>query len=215
MTGYSRSPRLLRGGLVLLDPTSGTVQRVMPLQYNPDSITRSLQVQDMGDGGNRADALRLKGPAIETLKLEAEIDLTDLLEAGDAQALEMGLQPAIAALEMIIQPSSRQLQNNNTLADSGAMEIVPMETALCVLVWSKNRVMPVKVTDFSVTEDAFDASLNPIRAHVSLGLRVLTVTDLGFAHRGGTLFMAYLQQKERMAARVAKGRLASLGLEGI
>ena len=215
MTGYSRSPRLLRGGLVLLDPTSGTVQRVMPLQYNPDSIIRSLQVQDMGDGGNRADALRLKGPAIETLKLEAEIDLTDLLEAGDAQALEMGLQPAIAALEMIIQPSSRQLQNNNTLADSGAMEIVPMETALCVLVWSKNRVMPVKVTDFSVTEDAFDASLNPIRAHVSLGLRVLTVTDLGFAHRGGTLFMAYLQQKERMAARVAKGRLASLGLEGI
>ena len=116
---------------------------------------------------------------------------------------------------MIIQPSSRQLQNNNSLADQGSLEVVPMETALCVLVWSRNRVMPVKVTDFSITEDAFDTSLNPIRARVSLGLRVLTVTDLGFQHKGGTLFMAYLQQKERMAARAPSGRLSALGLEGI
>jgi len=215
MSGYSRSPRLLRGGLVLLDPTSGAVQKVLPLQYNPDTITRTLQVQDMGDSGNRADSLRLKGPAIETIKLEAEIDLTDALEKGDRDALEVGLQPGLAALEMIIQPSSRQLQNNNSLADQGSLEVVPMETALCVLVWSRNRVMPVKVTDFSITEDAFDTSLNPIRARVSLGLRVLTVTDLGFQHKGGTLFMAYLQQKERMAARAPSGRLSALGLEGI
>jgi hypothetical protein len=212
MSGY---PRLLRGGLVLLDPTSGTVQRVLPLQYNPDSITRTLQVQDMGDSGNRADTLRLKGPAIETIKLEAEIDLTDELAEGNNEAAELGLQPVLSALEMIIQPSSRQLQNNNTLADSGALEVVPMETALCVLVWGKTRVTPVKVTDFTITEDAFDASLNPIRARVSLGLRVLTVTDLGFSHKGGTLFMAYLQQKERMAARAPAGRLSVLGLQGI
>jgi hypothetical protein len=215
MTGYSRSPRLLRGGLVLLDPSSGTVKRVLPLQYNPDSITRTLQVQDMGDSGNRADSLRLKGPAIETIKLEAEIDLTDHLERGDSTAEQVGLQPVLAALEMIVQPSSQQLQGNNALADAGAMEIVPMETALCVLVWSKDRVMPVKVTDFTITEEAFDPSLNPIRAHVSLGLRVLTVTDLGFQHKGGTLFMAYLQQKERMAARAPSSRLSTLGVETI
>ncbi len=215
MSGSSGSPRLLRGGLVLLDPTSGTVQRVLPLQYNPDSITRTLQVQDMGDSGNRADSLRLKGPAIETIKLEAEIDLTDQLEHGDRDATQLGLQPALASLEMIIQPDPKQLQNNNSLADSGSLEIVPMETALCVLVWSRNRVMPVKVTDFSITEDAFDPSLNPIRARVSLGLRVLTVTDLGFAHKGGSLFMAYLQQKKRMADRAPSGSLSVLGLESI
>jgi hypothetical protein len=215
MSGSPRSPRLLRGGLVLLDPTSGTVQRVLPLQYNPDSITRTLQVQDMGDSGNRADTLRLKGPAIETIKLEAEIDLTDRLAEGDTEATELGLQPALSVLEMIIQPSSRQLQNNNTLADSGSLEVVPMETALCVMVWSTNRIVPVKVTDFTITEDAFDASLNPIRARISLGLRVLTVTDLGFSHKGGALFMAYLQQKERMAARAPAGRLSLLGLQGI
>jgi hypothetical protein len=215
VSGFSGSPRLLRGGLVLLDPISGTVQRVLPLQYNPDSITRTLQVQDMGDSGNRADSLRLKGPAIETIKLEIEIDLTDQLERGDQSAIQMGLQPALASLEMIIQPDPSQLKNNNSLANSGSLEIVPMETALCVLVWSRNRVMPVKVTDFSITEDAFDPSLNPIRARVSLGLRVLTVTDLGFSHKGGALFMAYLEQKKRMADRAPPSALSVLGLEGI
>jgi hypothetical protein len=215
MSGLSRSPRLLRGGLVLLDPTNGSVKQVLPLQYNPDTITRTLQVQDMGDTGNRSDSLRLKGPAIETIKLEIEIDLTDQLEKGDSDALEFGLQPGLAALEMIIQPTTEQLKGSHTRANQGTLEVVPMDTALCVLVWSRNRVMPVKVTDFSITEEAFDTSLNPIRARVSLGLRVLTVTDLGFQHKGGTLFMAYLRQKERMAARAPAGRLPMLGLEGI
>lgn len=215
MSGSTRSPRMLRGGLVLLDPSSGNVRTMLPLQYNPDSLSRQLQVQDMGDSGGRSDTLRLKGPAIETIKLDAELDLTDLLERGDGEATRYGLQPALAALEMIIQPTSQQLQSNNRLADNGAMEIVPIETALCVLVWSRNRVMPVKVTDFSVVEDAFDTALNPIRARVSLGLRVLSVADLGFAHRGGMLFMAYLQQKERMAAQVPPGRLAMFGVQRI
>ena len=66
-----------------------------------------------------------------------------------------------------------------------------------LFVWSKSRVVPVRVTEFSVTEEAFDPSLNPIRAKVSLGLRVLTTDDLGFTHKGGTIFMSYL--------RVARG----------
>jgi hypothetical protein len=215
VTGFPRSPRLLKGGIALLDPLSGAVQRIVPLQYNPDSITRTLQVQDMGDDGNRADVLRLKGPAIETIKIDAEIDITDQLERGDRAASEVGLQPQLAALEIIVQPSSQQLLSNNALADSGALEIVPMETALAVFIWSKTRVMPVKVTDFSITEEAFDPSLNPIRAKVSLGLRVLTVGDLGFQHRGGTLFMTYLQQKERLAARTPPTSFAAFGIQGL
>ena len=45
--------------------------------------------------------------------------------------------------------------------------------------------MPVRITEFSITEEAFDPKLNPIRAKVSLGMRVLTVDDLGFDHKGG------------------------------
>ena len=80
-----------------------------------------------------------------------------------------------------------------------------MEAPLALFVWSKSRIVPVRVTDFSITEEAFDPALNPIRAKVSLGLRVLSVDDLGFAHKGGSLFMAYLQRKERLAAKAPAG----------
>ena len=61
--------------------------------------------------------------------------------------------------------------------------------------------MPVRLTEFSITEEAFDPLLNPIRARVSLGMRVLSVNDLGFDQPGSNLFMAYLQNKESLAAR--------------
>ena len=78
------SPRLLKGGLVQVDPESARVLRVIALQYNPDTLTRTLQVQASGEGGDRSQALRLKGAAVETIKLEAEIDATDRLETRTA-----------------------------------------------------------------------------------------------------------------------------------
>src|SRR5205823_498879 len=112
---------------------------------------------------------------------------------------QWGLFPKLAALEMLVYPPSQQLLDNDSQAAGGQIEIAPMEAPLPLFVWSRSRVLPVHVTDFSVTEEAFDAALNPIRAKVSLGMRVLTVNDLGFAHRGGVLFLLYHQQKDRFA----------------
>ena len=213
---FPGSPRLLKGGLVLADAVSGAILRVITLQYNPDTITRSLQAKTIGaDSGDRSEALRLKGPAVETIKLEAEIDATDQLETADARTIEVGIHPQLAALETIIHPSSRELNDNNNLAQSGTLEIIPMEAPLALFVWSKNRVVPVRVTELSITEEAFDAALNPIRAKVSLGLRVLSVDDFGFAQLGGSLFMTHLQQKEQLAARSPGGALAALGIGGL
>lgn len=216
MTSFPRSPRLLRGGLVLLDPDSGAVLRIIALQYNPDSLTRSFQIKGAGqEGGDRSEALRLKGPAVETIKLECEIDATDQLELADPQSTQLGVQPQLATLETLAYPTSQQLRANQQKADQGELEIVPMQTPLVLFVWSKTRVLPVRLTELSVTEEAFDPALNPIRAKVSLGLRALSVDDLGFAHRGGTLFMSYLLQKEQLAARNAGAGFDALGLTGI
>ncbi len=218
MTTFPGSPPLLKGGIVLVDPNSGAVRRIITLQYNPETLRRSLQVQGVGgQGSNRADALRLTGPAIETITLEAEIDATDQLEFPDQNpnAVQFGIHPQLAALETIIHPTSAQLLENNRLAQSGTLEITPAQTPLSLFIWSKNRVLPVRLTDFSVTEEAFDTSLNPIRAKVSLGMRVLSVDDLGFEHKGGSLFMSYLQQKEALAARNPGGLLRTLGIGGI
>jgi hypothetical protein len=217
MTTFPNSPRLVKGGIVLIDPNTSAVLRTIPLQYNPDTLTRSLQIKALAEGGDRSDAMRLTGPPVETIKLEVELDATDQLEFPDqnANATEFGLQPQLAALEIIVYPSSAQIQSNNSLASAGTLEIIPMETPLTLFVWSKNRVLPVKLTEFSITEEAFDVNLNPIRAKVSLGMRVLSVNDLPFTHKGSSLFMAYQQQKENLAKKTAGGSLNALGITRI
>ncbi len=218
MSSFPNSPRLLKGGIVLLDGESGAVLRTVLLQYNPDTLSRTLQVQGFSsDGGDRSELLRLKAPPVETIKLEAEIDATDQLEFPDqnAEVASSGIQPALAALETIIYPDSGKLQSNNALAAGGTLEIIPMQAPLTIFVWSKNRVMPVRITDFSITEEAFDTQLNPIRAKVSLGLRVLSVNDTGFDHRAGSLFMSYQQQKEKLAALHHSGALSQLGISSL
>lgn len=215
MTTFPNSPKLLKGGIVLIDPDSGAVGRIIALQYNPDTLSRTLQIKGVGEGGDRSQALRLKGPPTETIKLDAEIDATDQLEIADGTATEAGLHPQLAALEILVYPTSSQLQSNNSLAAAGTLEIAPMEAPLTLFIWSKNRIVPVRITDFSITEEAFDPALNPIRAKVSLGMRVLSVDDLGFSHRGGSLFMSYLQNKEQLALRSKSGGLSALGISGI
>lgn len=200
---------------MLLDPITGAVERVITLQYNPETVTRTLVPQAVaGDTHDRSEALRLKGPPIETIKLDAEIDATDQLEFPDQNqtAIQVGIHPQLAVLETIVYPPSDQLQLNNTLAQVGTLEIAPTYAPLTLFVWSKSRVVPVRITDFSIVEEAFDPDLNPIRARVSLGFRVLNVYDLGFDGKGGSLFMIYQQQKERFAQQAGPGSLASLGL---
>jgi hypothetical protein len=217
MTSYPRSPRLLKGGIVLIDPVSSAVKRVIALQYNPDTLSRTLQVQAAGGEGDRLEALRLTGPPHESFKLDAEIDATDQLEypRRNQTTGELGIFPQLAALETIIYPSSTSLKAADALARAGTLEIAPAQTPLTLFVWSKTRVLPVRITEFSITEEAFDPNLNPIRAKISLGLRVLSVNDLGFSHKGGNLFMAYLQGKEQLAGRASDAVFSTLGIGGI
>jgi len=217
MSGYSRSPRIIKGGLVLIEPDSGQVRRVISLQYNPDSLSRTLQAQQIGEGADRAEVLRLKGPAVETFHVEAEIDAADQLEFPDQHetVVESGIAPQLAVLESLVNPSAHDLLSNNALAAAGTLEIAPMESPLPLFVWGANRIVPVRVTEFSITEEAFDPALNPIRARVTLGLRVLSVDDLGFNHKGGSVFMAYLQAREKLASKAATVGFDALGIGGI
>ena len=213
------TPKLIKGGLVVLDAASGAVTRTIALQYNPDTLSRSYQVQGVGGegGGERAQPFRLKGPAIETIKLEAEIDATDALESPDQNpnTLKYGVAPQLAALEALVNPSVAELQTLKSLSSSGTLEIIPPEAPLVLFVWSASRVVPVRVTEFSVSEEAFDTALNPTRAKVSLGLRVMTTDDLGFEHRGGSIFLSYLRTREALANKSGSASLQQLGLSSV
>jgi hypothetical protein len=200
--GSLLSPKTLKAGIVLLDPVAFTPKRVILLQYTPDQLTRSLKVQSVtGDTGDKTEPLRLKGPPEETFKLEAELDATDQLEFPELNpnAIAYGIFPQLSALESLITPSASQIAITDSFLAMGAVEVAPMEAPFALFVWSAQRVAPVRVTEFSVTEEAFDVDLNPIRAKVSLGLRVLSINDMGYAHPGARYFMSYLGNKEFLA----------------
>jgi hypothetical protein len=206
------SPRLLKGGIVTLDPVTGVPSTTIVLQYNPDTLTRKLQPQAVADQPDRTEVLRVKGPPIETISVAAEIDATDQLEVSDPVASTVGIQPQLSALELLVYPTSTSLIINEALTLLGTIEILPMEQPLSVFVWNAARVTPVRITSIDITEDAFDTNLNPIRAKVSLEMRVLNVNDTGFLNPAGMIYMVYQIQKEALALRNASltsGNLAA------
>lgn len=214
---FPGSPRVLKGGLVLLDPDTFAVlpNGIILLQYNPDTLTRSLKIKGAEEGGDRSEALRLTGPAVETIKLDAEVDATDQLESQDANTLQYGIAPQLSVLETLVYPTSASLQNTFSLAQQGTLEIMPMMSPMTLFVWSARRIVPVRLTDFSITEEAFDPQLNPLRAKVTLGMRVLSTDDLFFSDRGGSLYMTYQRQKELLASIYQGGTFGGLGISGL
>src|SRR5712691_3280954 len=191
------SPRVMKGGIVMLHPDTGIPRGVITLQYNPDTVTRRLQPQSAGDQADRSEILRLKGPPVETINVVAEIDATDQLAAPADNPLPtaVGIQPQLSALEMLIYPSSIELIANEVLTLLGTIEILPMQSPLAVFVWNPLRITPVRITGIEITEEAFDTNLNPIRAKVTLDMRVLNVNDTGFLNPAGALYMIYQIEK--------------------
>jgi hypothetical protein len=209
MSGLSNSPRLIKGALIGVD-LFNPLASVVIFQYNPETVTRTLQPQGAGDGGARAEAMRLKGAPIETIKMDVEIDATDQLEQGDANASAMGIYPQLSALEMLVYPKSLLVIANTVLMALGTLEVLPPIGPFTVLVWGLKRVVPVRVNEFSITEVLHDAGLNPIRARVSLGLRVLSYNDLSLTNPGYYLFLAHQAAKEVMATIGSIGNIGAV-----
>jgi hypothetical protein len=208
----SRRPKVLKAGLILLDPETVEIKRIIALQYNPETLAHAYEIHGASDA-NRSEPLRLLGPPVETITVEAFLDATDQMEfpKENPEAAKRGVQAALSVLEMLIYPDSDQLLANLQRANEGRLEILPIEKYLTLFVWGKDRVVPVRVTQFSANEEDFTPDLYPLRARVSLTLRVLSVDDLGFEHRGGSLYLRYHMNKERFAKKVQSADLEVLG----
>lgn len=209
MTSFPGSPRLIKGAIIGIDPIN-PLASIAVFQYNPDTVTRSLQVQGSGDGGDRSEAMRLKGPPIETIKMDVEIDATDQLEKADGMTTALGIYPQLSALEMLVYPKSTLVIANTVLLGLGTVEVLPPIGPFTLLVWGLKRVVPVRLTELSITEEAFDPSLNPMRAKVSLGLRVLNYNDLSITDPGHHIFMAHQIAKEVFATIGSVGNLGAV-----
>lgn len=198
MTGFPNSPRLTKGALVGWD-IMNPLASVVVFQYNPSTMTRRLEARAAGGEGDHSEVTRLTGPPKETITLSIEIDAADQLEKNDSTTAAMGIYPALSALEVMLYPKSTAVIANKVLALAGSIEIMPTEAPLVFLAWGKKRVLPVRITSFSITEEAYDPALNPIQAKVELSLTVLTYQDFGVLHPGHSMFLAHQVAKEVMA----------------
>jgi hypothetical protein len=199
MTTFPGSPRLLKGAIVGVDKLN-PLASIIVFQYNPDTLTRRLEARSSGgDQSDRSEAYRLTGPPKETISLKIEIDASDEVDNLNPAQLISGIHPTLAALEMLLYPKSPHVIANEVLAHVGMLEIMPPEAPLTLFVWGPQRVLPVRLENFSITEQAFDVALNPIRAEVELSLRVLSYHDLQVTHPGYGLFMVHQVMKERLA----------------
>lgn len=203
MTSFPGSPRLPKASIVSIDSITNLIINTISFQYNPETVTRDLSPRiAKQDNASREDVFRIEGAPTETFSLKIILDATDYLEKADPMTVSFGVTPQISALEMLIYPSSIRVAANEVMAALGGLEIVPPPTPLTVLVWNKNRVIPVKITSLQIEEESYDALLNPIRAHVTMDLKVLTYNDLPRRSKGSALFFSHHVTKEGL------GRLA-------
>ena len=209
-TGYPRSPRFLKGGLVAYQ-LPDLLPTIIVFQYNPEEMTHTLQGRQ-GGGGGRADALRVHGPPEQTFSFTMDLDATDQLEQPGQNPVTMqnGLHPALAALERLMHPSYVAVVANEAAALLGSAFILAEHAPLALLIWGARRVLPVQVQSLTIREQAFDQRLNPIRATADISARVMTYRDLDVANPGYWAYMASFTQKEALSALNTIGDAAGI-----
>ena len=187
--------------------------RVISLALDkPDWSHPRLEARAVSQEGDRGEAFRLTGAPKETITLNIEIDAADQLEQGNPLAVTLGLHPTLAALETMLYPKSATVIANDILSAIGTIEVIPVEAPMILFVWGPARVLPVRLTSFSITEEAYDPLLNPIRAKVDLSLSVLSYNDLALVSPGRALFLVHHIMKESMAATNVANSAANIGM---
>lgn len=206
-TAFPGSPRLLKGAFAIYseDKPGSSPKSVILFQYNPDSLKRTLadravETERGNVGKAKEDVFRVLGPPVETISLTIELDAADQLETPDDNDVvaENGLHPALATLEMLMYPPSLNAQRIENMAKQGKVQIASAQLPMVLFVWGASRVVPVHITSFGVSEEAFDKNLNPIRAKVDVALKVLTYMELSDSSLGRDAFIAYQKQKEKL-----------------
>ena len=189
MSSFPGSPKLLKAGFVQLDPVTAVVGGVHVFQYNPETLVRRLE----GVSSVPPPPPGVPAAPRETVTFTLVLDASDKLQAGDPATQQTGLLPAISALELLLYPAG---------------------AGLTVWVSGGRRIVPVRITEMQIVEQAFDPALNPIRAEIAVTLQVLKDADLASNPRGRALWDAHLAAIQQLA-KTDVGTLAALGLTGI
>lgn len=201
--------RYVRGAFAVFSPYGdGRESNLIPFRFNPEMLSRSLQIeqaqqtqgtegaQPRGGGANVNQATDASdGPLKQTFSVLIRLDLRDREAANsrqelDAETLRLGVLPEIAALEELMYPAERTPADDSRRAVS---QRPPRPVVL--LVWGVHRVFPVRVVSMTINETLHNADLAPIRAEVEVGLEV--ARDDAAGHAATTDALGYMNSQRK------------------
>lgn len=181
-----------KGRLEARDSSNKSVISI-EFQYNPSQITRTLKPQYVAN-----DPFHIIDIPEETLSFKIELDATDSI--GPAKGEAEGIYPQLSRLEILLYPQSSKIKENSDLLNDGQIAVIlSQEVPELFLVLGDKRVLPVQIQSITVTEIDYDCSFTPIRAEVSLSLRVFKYGELSPSQPMFDHLLAYHQFKEKMA----------------
>jgi hypothetical protein len=211
-TGYSRSPKVIKGAFVeLAQPFLGPVRNVIVFQYNPESLHRTVSPWETeGSSTEVTVGKKLAQPVNpgESITLKIELDASDDLEQPELHpvAVMSGVAARLAALELLLYAK----KGSSLLGAKFAGALTRPEVPLVLFVWGPGRILPVRLSSFSVEEQFFSPTLYPLQATVDVGLRVLLPDEISSeSPAAAKLAVAAYNYTQRQKEILARANLAN------
>ncbi|MDH5344661.1 MAG: hypothetical protein OEW59_02775 [Gammaproteobacteria bacterium] len=180
---------LLRGALIEYGTDLiGPIPNVVIFQFNPESLSRSLEIPQRPTGATRRETTQAGEKTFEKITFKAHFSAANMLDEDKALAKMFGIGPQLCALEKMVLPSAKIAgligealdAVGNALGlgggDDAPAQPIPREKYPHILfIWGLTRVLPVTIDSMTIAELEYDAMLNPLRAEVDLQLSVIAI----------------------------------------
>lgn len=161
----------------------GPLPNVVIFQFNPESLTRTIQIPPRPSGGAARETSQAGEPSIEKISFKAQFSAADGMGTGNLLARTMGVGPRLAALEKMVHPAGPISGLIGAAIDAigsalgggggDARQPIPRESYPRILfIWGPFRILPVVIESMAITELQYDFLLSPIQADVQLSLAV-------------------------------------------
>jgi hypothetical protein len=180
---------LLRGALIEYGTDLiGPIPNVVIFQFNPESLSRSLQIPQRPTGATQRETSQAGEKTFEKISFKAHFSAANMLDEDKALAKMFGIGPQLCALEKMVLPSSKIAgligQALDAIGDALGLggdddapaQPIPREKYPRLLfIWGLTRVLPVTIDSMTIAELEYDSLLNPLRAEVDLQLSVIAI----------------------------------------
>jgi hypothetical protein len=192
--------KFIKGALVeFMETFLIPLPNVIIFQYNPETMTHAwTQPQTAGVESNPLAVRGVPGESFSfTVMLDSNDSIADRNLVSGTLAEISGVYSRLAALEMLQYPTGKEdigellgsvsasvsiggssLSLGGSARATVKRDIPQSQVPTVLFVWGPGRIVPVRVTNLSITEKLYDGLLNPIHAEAQLGLQVLTPAEL-------------------------------------